>query len=240
MRPTPRKKTRLILAVTAATLAALTSATDLLAEHRAKERIVAQAARRLKPDGPVHADLTTPLAGLRTLGGEVGDVDVTAEGVHRQDAVLDVTIRLKDVTTNGYSAGGTATAMVGYDQVTRRLGATGNGLRAGGKAGDLILTGSVGRLGLPVTVRATLSTTTHAITITPTTVSILGRSAAVDDLAELPAASALHDELTPRTVTVSALPHGVALTSAHAAGDGLALGFSIAAGPTPNAGGAAV
>ncbi|MEU6775155.1 hypothetical protein [Streptomyces sp. NPDC046759] len=239
MRPNFRGKTRLILAATAATLALLTGATDLFVEHRTEERVVAQAARRLKPDGAVHADLTTPLAGLRTLGGEVGDVEVNAKGVHRQHAVLDVTVRLKDVTTNGDSAGGTATALVGYDQVTRRLGATGNGLTAGGRDGDLILAGTVGRLGLPVTVRATLSTTAHALTVTPTTVSVLGRSVAVDDLAGLPATSGLRDELKPRTVAVTALPHGVALTSAHAGGAGLVLGFSIAAGPTPSAGGEA-
>ncbi|MER6567196.1 hypothetical protein ABT288_13615 [Streptomyces sp. NPDC001093] len=34
-------------------------------------------------------------------------------------------------------------------------------------------------------------------------------------------------------MAVTGLPHGVALTSAHAGGDGLVLGFSIAAGPTP-------
>jgi hypothetical protein len=239
VRPNPRGKTRLVLAATTATLALVTGATDLWAEHRTEERVVAQAERRLKPDGPVHADLTTPLAGLRVLGGEVGDVEVRAKGVHRQHAVVDVTVRLKDVTTNGDSAGGTATAVVGYDQVTRRLGAPGNALTAGGEDGDLILAGSVGRLGLPVTVRTTLSTTAHAFTITPTTVSVLGRSVAVDDLAELPATSGLRDELGPRTVTVTALPPGVALTSAHAADDGLVLGFSIAAGPTPSAGGKA-
>ncbi|MER6075247.1 LmeA family phospholipid-binding protein [Streptomyces sp. NPDC001817] len=239
MRPNPRGRTRLVLAATAATLALLTSATDLWIEHRTEERIVAQAARRLKTDGSVHADLTTPLAGLRTLGGEVGDVEVHAKGVHRQHVVLDVTVRLNDVTTNGDSAGGTATAIVGYDQVTRRLGALGNGLTAGGEDGDLILAGSVGRLGLPFTVRATLATTAHAFTITPTTVSVLGRSVAVDDLAELPGTSGLRDELGPMTVTVTALPHGVALASVHAADDGLALGFSIAAGPTPSAGGKA-
>ncbi|MFF9819604.1 hypothetical protein [Streptomyces sp. NPDC014006] len=240
MRPTRRRKTRLVLAVTAAILALLVSATDLLVEHRTEGRIVAQAARRLRPDGPVRADLTTPLAGLHTLGGEVGDVEVSAKGVHRRHAVLDVTVHLKDVTTEGDSAGGTATATVGYDQVARRLGAVGNGLTAGGQGGDLILSGSVGPLGLPVTVRATVSTTAHACTITPTTVSVLGRSAAVDDLAALPAASGLRDELRPRTVAVTALPQGVALTSAHAGDDGLVLGFSIAAGPTPSAGGTTV
>ncbi|MET8808421.1 LmeA family phospholipid-binding protein [Streptomyces sp. NPDC004546] len=239
MRPNPHGKTPLILAATAVTLALLTGATDLLVEHRTKERVAAQAARRLRPDGPVHADLTTPLAGLRTLGGQVGDVEVRAKGVHRQHAVMDVTVQLEDVTTNGDSAGGTATAVVGYDQVTRRLVAHGNGLTAGGEDGDLILAGRAGPLGLPVTVRATLSTTAHAFTITPTTVSALGRNVAVEDLAGLPGTSGLRDELRPVTVAVTALPHGVALTSAHAADDGLVLDFSIAAGPTPSAGGKA-
>ncbi|MGW4564427.1 hypothetical protein ACWEN3_19095 [Streptomyces sp. NPDC004561] len=234
-----RRRTRVVLAATAVTLALLTCATDLLVEHRTEERVVARASRRLGPHGPVHAELTTPLAGLRTLGGEVGDVEVSAEGVHRQHAVMDVTVRLKDVTTNGDSAGGTGTATVGYDQVTRRLGALGGGLTAGGQVGDLILAGSVGRLGLPVTVRAEVSTTAHAFTVTPVTVSVLGRSTAVGDLAALPAASGLRDELRPRTVAVTGLPCGVALTSADAAGNGLVLGFSIAPGPTPSGGGGA-
>ncbi|MEU7060215.1 LmeA family phospholipid-binding protein [Streptomyces sp. NPDC046197] len=221
-----------------AILAALVCATDLLVEHRTEERLAAQASRRLKPEGPVHTDLTTPLAGLRTLGGEVGDVEVSAKGVRRQHTVMDVTVRLKDVTTDGDSAGGTATATVGYDEVTRRLGSLGDGLTAGGQGGDLILGGSVGRLGLPVTVRAKVSTTSDAFTITPTTVSALGRSMAVDDLAALPAASGLRDELEPRTVAVTGLPRGVALTSAHAADNGLVLTFSIDAGP-PGAGGGA-
>ncbi|GGN49495.1 hypothetical protein GCM10011579_003230 [Streptomyces albiflavescens] len=230
-----RNKTRILAAITA-TLAALVCATDLLVEHRTEGRIAAQASRRLKPEGPVHADLTTPIAGLRTLGGEVGDIEVSAKGVRRQHAVMDVTVRLKDVTTDGNSAGGTGTATVGYDQVTRRLDSLGDGLTAGGQDGDLILRGSVGPLGLPVSVRAKVSTTSDAFTITPTTVSVLGRSMAVDDLAALPAASELRNELEPRTVPVTGLPRGVALTSAHATDNGLVLAFSIAAGPTPGAG----
>lgn len=230
-----RNRTRFLVALTA-TLAALVCATDLLVEHRTEQRVVAQATRRLKPEGPVHADLTTPLTGLRTLGGEVGDIEVSAEGVHRRRTVMNLTVRLKDVTTDGHSAGGSGTATVAYDQLTPRLGTLGDGLRAGGRDGDLILGGSVGRLGLPVTVRARLSTTPDAVTITPTTVSVLGRSVAVDELAGLPAASGLRDRLEPRTVPVTGLPDGVALTSAHAAGNGLVLAFSIAAGPLPTAG----
>ncbi|MFF5015292.1 LmeA family phospholipid-binding protein [Streptomyces sp. NPDC001165] len=233
-----RNKPRILAAISAA-LAALVCTTDLLVEHRTEERIGIQASRRLKPQGPVHAELTTPLAGLRTLGGEIGDVELSAKGVRRQHAVMDVTVRLKDVTTDGDSAGGTGTATVGYDQVTRRMGALGDGLTAGGQGGDLILGGSVGRLGLPVTVRAKVSTTPDAFTVTPTTVTVLGRSMAVDDLDALPAASGLRDKLEPRTVPVTGLPHGVALTSAHATDDGLALAFSIAAGPTPGTRGGA-
>lgn len=233
-----RNKHRILAAIGAA-LAALVCTTDLLVEHRTEERIDIQASHRLKPQGPVHADLTTPLAGLRTLGGEIGDVELSAKGVHRQHAVMDVNVRLKDVTTDGDSAGGTGTATVGYDQVARRMGALGDGLTAGGQDGDLILGGSVGRLGLPVTVRAEVSTTPDAFTVTPTTVTVLGRSMAVDDLDALPAASGLRDKLEPRTVAVTGLPHGVALTSARATDDGLVLAFSIAAGPTPGAGGGA-
>ncbi|MFE2103779.1 hypothetical protein, partial [Streptomyces sp. NPDC059468] len=172
-----RNKPRILAAIGAA-LAALVCTTDLLVEHRTEERIDIQASRRLKPQGPVHADLTTPLAGLRTLGGEIGDVELSAKGVHRQHAVMDVNVRLKDVTTDGDSAGGTGTATVGYDQVSRRMGALGDGLTAGGQDGDLILGGSVGRLGLPVTVRAEVSTTPDTFTVTPTTVTVLGRSMA--------------------------------------------------------------
>ncbi|MFA7759128.1 LmeA family phospholipid-binding protein [Streptomyces sp. NRRL B-2790] len=230
---------RILAAVTAA-LAGLVCATDLLVEHRTEGRVAARASHRLNPRGPVHVDLTTPLAGLRTLGGEVGDVDVSAQGVRHQDTTVDVSVSLKDVTTDGDSAGGTATATVGYDQVTRRLDALGDGLTADADGGDLMLHGSVGRLGLPVTVRAKVSTTSHTLTVTPTTLDILGRSTAVDDLASLPAASGLRDELAPRTVPVTGLPHGVALTSAHAADTGLVLSFSIAAGPTPGRDGGTV
>ncbi|MGW2420671.1 hypothetical protein ACWC0C_15705 [Streptomyces sp. NPDC001709] len=77
-----------------------------------------------------------------------------------------------------------------------------------------------------------MSTTAHALTITPTTVSVLGRSVAVDDLAARPGAFGLRDEFAPRTLPVTGLPRGVALTSAHATDHGLVLAFSIAAGPT--------
>ncbi|ANP52467.1 hypothetical protein J2Z21_008969 [Streptomyces griseochromogenes] len=230
-----RTGTRILLAVTV-TLAALTCATDLVVEHRTEERVVAQASRRLKAEGPVHADLTTPLAGLRTLGGEVGDVEVSAKDIHRQHTTMDVTVRLKGVTTDGDSAGGSATATVGYDQVARRMGSSGDGMTATGQNGDLVLSGNTGALGLPVTVRARLTATSDSFTITPTTVTVLGRSMAV---ADLPSAAGLHRELQPRTVPVTGLPHGVALTSAHAADNGLVLGFSIAPGPTPSAGGGA-
>ncbi|AOR36097.1 hypothetical protein BFF78_38120 [Streptomyces fodineus] len=234
-----RSKIRILVAISAI-LAALACATDLLVEHRTEERIAARAATRLRPDGPVHADLTTPLAGLRTLAGDVGDIEVSAKGVHRQHTVMDVSVRLKDVTTGGDSAGGTGTATVGYDQVTRRLGALGHdGLTAGGRDGALLLSGSVGRLGLPVIVRAEVSTTADALTITPKTVSVLGRSVAVEDLVARPGASGLRDELAPRTLAVTGLPRGVALTSAHATDHGLVLAFSIAAGPAPTAVGAA-
>jgi hypothetical protein len=185
--------------------------------------------------------VTTSLAGLRTLAGDVGDIEVSARGVRRGHNVLDVSLRLKDVTTGGAGAGGTGTATVGYDQVTRCLGGLGDdGLTAGGQDGALFLSGSVGRLGLPVVVRAGVSTTAAALTITPTTVTVLGRSVAVGDLAARPGAAGLRDELAPRTLPVTGLPRGVALTSAHVTDHGLVLAFSIAAGPPPAAvGGAA-
>ncbi|MEU9991047.1 LmeA family phospholipid-binding protein [Streptomyces sp. NPDC048045] len=234
-----RTMIRILAGVTVA-LAGLACGADLLVEHRTEAQVAARASHSLRARGPVHVDLTTPLAGLRTLGGEVGDIDVSAEGVRHQDTTADVSVRLKDVTTDGDSAGGTATATVGYEQVTRRLDALGDGLTAGADNGDLILRGSVGQLGLPVTVRAKVSTTAHAFTITPTTLDILGRSMSVDDLASLPAASGLRDELAPRTVPVTGLPHGVAFTSARAGDHGLVLAFSIAAGPTPGRDGGAV
>ncbi|MEU8033477.1 hypothetical protein AB0C13_33445 [Streptomyces sp. NPDC049099] len=234
-----RSKTRVLGAIIAI-LAALVCATDLLIEHRTEERIAARAATWLKPDGPVHADLTTPLSGLRTLAGDVGDIEVSAKGVRRQHTVMDVSVRLKDVTTGGDSAGGSGTATVGYEQVTRRLGALGaDGVTAGGQDGALLLSGNIGRLGLPVVVRAEVSTTADALTVTPTTVSVLGRSVAVDDLAARSGASGLRDELAPRTLAVTGLPRGVALTSAHATDHGLVLAFSIAAGPTATAAGGA-
>ncbi|UXY31715.1 DUF2993 domain-containing protein [Streptomyces sp. HUAS TT20] len=222
-----RRKTIIALAGAAAVAVAV-CATNLVVEHQAEQRVAEVASCRLKPRGPVQADLTTPLAGLRALGGDVGDVDVHAEGVRRQDVVMDVAVSLKGVTTDGASDGGTADATIGYDQLDRHMGSLGDGLTPGGRDGDLTLSGSVGSLGLPVTVVAKLSTRTNAVTITPTTVTVLGRSVPVDDLTALPAAARLKNELKPRTVAVTGLPRGVALTSAHAGDDGLVLDFSIA------------
>ncbi|MET8446839.1 LmeA family phospholipid-binding protein [Streptomyces sp. NPDC005209] len=223
-----RRKIVVLVAGAAALAVAAVCATDLVVEHQAEQRVADVASCRLKPEGPVRADLTTPLAGLRALGGDVGDVTVKARRVRHEDVLMDIDVSLKDVTTDGASGGGTATATIGYDQLNHGLGTLGDGLTPSGRGGDLILGGTVGQLGLPVTVRATVSAHADRVTVTPTTVTVLGRSVAVDDLTALPAASGLKDELKPRTVAVSGLPRGVELTSARAADNGLALNFSIA------------
>lgn len=221
--------------VTAGIAAALAGAVvaDVAVEHTAQDRIARAAGCRLQARGPVTAELSGTFAGLRALTGQVGSVHLAAEGVRRADTDMDITADLYDVTRDGTISGGRATATIPYEALQKRLAdseeAAGGaeGLTVGGDAKGLTLTGTVGGLGLPVTVHASTSTTATGLTITPTTVTVLGRELPIATVSGLPGAAGLAERLAPRTVDVGELPEGVSLTGARTTGEGLTLHASL-------------
>ncbi|MFD3938942.1 LmeA family phospholipid-binding protein [Streptomyces sp. NPDC058611] len=244
---TPRRKTLVITAACLAAAAVAATATDLVVRGRVEERVVSAASCRLHATGAVTAELDSAFAGLRALTGSVGTVRVKAQGVRRQGTDVDVEAVLKDVTRDGAGAGGTAEATVPYSGLQDRLGGEAGGAAAGMTVGsdgqNLVLSGSAGDLGLPVTVKTTLSTTADSLTVTPATIGVFGRDIPVDRVSSLPAASAFADRLAPRTVRLDDLPAGAALTGARAGGSGLVLSFALTgealggSGPTGGSGG---
>ncbi|MBS2533883.1 DUF2993 domain-containing protein [Catenulispora sp. NF23] len=229
----PRRRHVLLAAGTALTLTAAT-AVDLAVEHTARHRIAQKVACRLHPSGGISADLTSPLAGLRTLTGDVGDVRVDARGVRNHNTDLDLHLNLRGVTTAGTVGSATASAVIGFDELqkhlTRPAVTTGpNSPTAPATLGDdgtdLAFTQTL--RGMPVTVVAALSTTPDSLTITPTELQVLGRSVPISALSPT-AASGLADKLKPRTIHLPHLPAGTALTSATAGPDGLSLNLAIA------------
>ncbi|MCJ0874337.1 DUF2993 domain-containing protein [Streptomyces sp. AP-93] len=208
---------------------------DVAVEHTAQGRIARAAGCRLQARGPVTAELSGTFAGLRTLTGRLGSVHLAADGVRRADADTDMDIKadLYDVTRDGGISGGRATATIPYEALQKRLADSGeaaagaDGLTVGGDAKGLTLTGTVGGLGLPVTVHASTSATAAGLTITPTTVTVLGRELPIATVSALPGAAGLAERLAPRTVDVGELPEGVSLTGARATGEGLTLDASL-------------
>ncbi|MFZ3495092.1 DUF2993 domain-containing protein [Streptomyces sp. 5.8] len=207
---------------------------DVAVEHTARDRIARAAGCRLQAHGPVTAKLSGTFAGLRALTGRLGSVHLAAEGVRRADTDMDIKADLYDVTRDGGISGGRATATIPYEALQKRLADSGEaaagaeGLTVGGDAKGLTLTGTVGRLGLPVTVHASTSATATGLTITPTTVTVLGRELPIATVSGLPGAAGLAERLAPRTVDVGELPEGVSLTGARATGAGLTLDASLA------------
>lgn len=207
---------------------------DAVVEHTAQNRIARAAGCRLQARGPVTAELSGAFAGLRALTGQVGSVRLAAEGVRRADTDMDIEADLYDVTRDGGMSGGRATATIPYAALQKRLAdsaeaaAGADGLKVGGDAKGLTLTGTVGGLGLPVTVHASTSATATGLTITPTTVTVLGRELPIATVSRLPGAAGLTERLAPRTVDVGDLPEGVSLTGARATDAGLTLDASLA------------
>ncbi|MFE9560427.1 LmeA family phospholipid-binding protein [Streptomyces sp. NPDC006487] len=228
-----RRTPALIAAGTVITLVGVFVA-DVAVEHSAQDRIARAAGCRLQARGPVTAELSGAFAGLRALTGQVGSVHLAAEGVRRADTDMDIKADLYDVTRDGGISGGRATATIPYEALQKRLAdseeaaAGAEGLTVGGDAKGLTLTGTVGTLGLPVTVHATTSTTAAGLTITPTTVTVLGRELPIATVSGLPGAAGLAERLAPRTVEVGDLPEGVSLTGARTTGAGLSLDASLA------------
>ncbi|MFD5142749.1 DUF2993 domain-containing protein [Streptomyces sp. NPDC058401] len=208
---------------------------DVVVERTTQDRIARAAGCRLQARGPVTAELSGAFAGLRALTGQVGSVHLAAEDVRRADTDMDIKADLYDVTREGGMSGGRASATIPYEALQKRLADSGDtaaagaeGLTVGGDAKGLTLTGTVGGLGLPVTVHASTSTTSAGLTITPTTVTVLGRELPIATVSGLPGAAGLAERLAPRTVDVGDLPEGVSLTGARTTGAGLTLDASLA------------
>lgn len=235
-----RRTPLLVTAGIATALAAALGITDVVVAGSAQDRIARAAGCRLEASGPVSAELTGTFAGLRALTGEVGSLHLAAQGVHRADTEMSVEADLYDVTRDGAVGGGRATATIPYSSLQKRLADSARSgeedsadsavadMKVGGDANGLTLTGTVGRLGLPVTVRASTSTTANSLTITPTTVTVLGREVPIASLSGLPGAADLAERLAPRTVDVGDLPDGVRLTGSRPTSAGLTLNASVA------------
>ncbi|WP_328473050.1 LmeA family phospholipid-binding protein [Streptomyces sp. NBC_00448] len=226
----PRRKPLIVATAVVAGLALLASAADLVLAHTARERIARAAGCKLKPTGPVSADLSGSLAGLRLLTGDVGTVHIRAEDVRRDGLDLSVAADLHEVTTKGTMSGGTATATISYDELGKRLNRKGAGLRPESDGhGGLVLTGTLVGIPLPVTVHTSISTSKDAITVTPTDVDVLGRTLPVSQMTGGQGGSALAAKLAPRTVKAPELPPGVALTGARTDSHGLGLMLALPA-----------
>jgi len=92
----------------------------------------------------------------------------------------------------------------------------------------LTLTTTAGPLGLPVTVHTSVTVAPHSLTITPTTITLMGQQLPVSALAQFPGAStALTSRLAPRTINLPQLPAGTELSSAHASPSGLSLVLTL-------------
>ncbi|MBT2450757.1 LmeA family phospholipid-binding protein [Streptomyces sp. ISL-43] len=224
-----RRRTLLLGSACALTLAvAAVAAADAYVEGKVERRVSEALACRLDTDKGVDAELEGTLAGLGALTGTVGTVRVTAGGVHHQGTDFDFVATLRGVSTDGRIDGGSATATVAYGQLAAKSGDEGQGMELGTDGSRLTVTGGAG--GLPVTVVADLSTTANSVTITPATVSLLGRQVPVETLSAIPGAARIAGKLEPRTVEIPDLPEGARLTGAHAGAAGLVLDFALSPG----------
>jgi LmeA-like phospholipid-binding len=223
-----RRKPLMVTAGVLVGVMVLAAAADVLLERTARERIARAATCELRPTGPVSAELSGSLAGLRLLTGRVGTVHIEAEDVRRGGTSMSVAADLHQVTTKGSTSGGSATATISYDELRKRLGSAAAGLMPGADGhGGLVLTGTFAGIPLPVTVHTRITTAADSLTVAPTDVSILGGNFPLDRLAARPDAAGLAAELKPRTVKAPELPAGVRLSGTHAGGDGLGLTLSI-------------
>ena len=223
-----RRRHKLVAALAAAVTLGATG-TDLAIEHVADQRMARAISCRLKPAGPVRAQFLDPVAGLAALTGTLGTAQIDADGIHRAGTDLDLRLVLHDVTTKGTYSSGTATATIPYASLQQRLSqGKDSALTLGTDGTGLTLTTTAGQLGLPITIHTALSVTAHALTITPTTITLMGQQLAVTALAHLPdAPSALSSRLTPRTIKLTQLPVGTELASAHTSPSGLSLVLTL-------------
>ncbi|MET9862865.1 LmeA family phospholipid-binding protein [Streptomyces smyrnaeus] len=218
---------RTVLVPAAALVTVLTAGggANAFVEHKAQERVAEEARSRLGSNADVHAELTDPLAGLKTLTGQVGTVRINADGVRHEGTSFAVDAALHGVSTDGSATSGSATVTVGYDELAERLPKPLRGMKPGTDGSHLTLSGTVGGLGVPVSVLNKVSADPDGLTVTPDSVRVMGQRMKLDTLTSLPGMERFADDLGPRTVGLGRLPEGVRLTDAKPADDGLALTF---------------
>jgi hypothetical protein len=211
----------------AATALIVAGVTDLTVENGARQRVVGAATCRLHPAGPVTAELTDTFAGLQVLGGDLGTVHVTADGVQQGGTTMNIDAVLHNVTTGGATDGGTATATVPYPALQQRLGPALAGMTVGTDGTGLTLSGPVGSLGLPVTVETSVTTTANSLVVTPTGVVLLGQTVPVGALSSFPGGAGLAAGMKPHTVALPNLPVAAQVVGARPGATGLSLLLSI-------------
>ncbi|MEU4932588.1 LmeA family phospholipid-binding protein [Streptomyces yokosukanensis] len=224
------RRTPVIIATALAAAGATTAGiSDILVTGTAQQRIALAVRHKLHPSGAVTVRLTGSLAGPDTLTGTFGTVRVIADGIqHAGLRLSNIVATLHGVTTHGTTTGGSASATVPYTALSRHLDAAAALMTMGTDGTDLTLTTTAGSSGLPLTVTARI-TTAHSITLTPTTVSFLGRALPVSAVADTPGGAGLASGFTPHTVALAGLPAGARLTSARPDHTGLALQLTIPA-----------
>jgi hypothetical protein len=225
------RRTVLIPAAALTAVVAVGGGANAFIEHKAQERAAEEVRSRLggKATG-VRAELTDPLAGLKTLTGRVGTVHISADEVRHEGTSFAVDADLHGVSTDGSATSGSATVTVGYDEIAERLPEQVRGMKPGTDGNHLTLSGTVGDTGIPVTVLNKVSTARDGLKVTPDSVRVLGQRMPISTLTSLPGMDRFADRLGPRTVDVGRLPDGVQLTGAEAAQDGLALDFGLSPG----------
>ncbi|MFJ9818528.1 LmeA family phospholipid-binding protein [Streptomyces sp. NPDC101151] len=228
---------RLLLAATAALAVIAPLFAGVVVTHHAEQRISRVAACRLAPVGHVSATLDSSLAPVKLLGGSIGDVDIHAGQLERQGTSMDLDAHLRQVTTSGASQGGDATVTIPYAQLVKRLPTVGSGTpwTAGTDGTGLTFTGTTGTLGIPVTVHADITLGANTLIVTPTEVTVLGRTVPVDALPGEAMDKSTAQRLKPREVPLTALPSGVRATGAKATSEGLAVHLALTADATRKA-----
>jgi len=195
---------------------------DVTLADTARQRVVHAASCKLHPTGRVTAQLTDTFAGLRVLGGDLGTVHVTADGVQQAGTAMNIDAVLHNVTTHGSTDGGTATATIPYSALQQRFGPAAAGMTFGTDGTGLTMTGTLSGMGLPYTVQTSITTTANSLVLTPTDVTVLGQKIAASALGSM-----LGTGLQARTLALPALPASARLTGVRPDPDGLSLLLSI-------------
>lgn len=222
------------LVVAAAALLVLVAVSDVVAARLIGSRIAGRARCTLVADR-VGASVTAwaPVDALSR--GELGTVRLTATGVHRNGLILDLTAQLRGVTTAGEVASSSDHVLVGYGAAARHGAAPGGpGGGGGGSAHVSSVTGDgrhlligldVGALGSTATLVAAVSTDGSGLTVTPTSLEVMGRTLSVGEIEPLLAARnpTLAVQLRPRRRAFAGLPQGARVDDVRPDPNGLAI-----------------